>query len=865
MITGLGDPLTRDLWRSGGKGANLAALTTAGFPVPVGFVVTTDAYRAFVHDHGLDSVIERELRCLAKHPDTIDAVSQRLRSAFEACDLPAGVRDQIATAYHGLNEPPVAVRSSATAEDLPEASFAGQQDSVLDVVGAVDLCQAVRRCWSSLWTARAISYRERNEIGQAGLAVAVVVQRMVPADVAGVMFTADPVSGRRDRLVVEAAGGLGDVVVGGRVTPQRWLLDHADGAVVSAPAGTPLLGEDQLRTLTDLGCRAASLLGGPQDLEWAFAAGSCWLLQSRPITSLFPLPPESPEPGLRVYLPAMLVAQGIAEPLTPAGNAFFGALTAGWIRYLVTGRVVIGDAPPPWLPTAAGRMFIDATPVLQRRRLASRLIDRLKLKEPTSSAALDQWLADNASRLARPSGRPPVAGMAVMGALIVAAMAVALAAPGRTRRRVLAAADHELTRLEREASALRSQSAQLDFVANVLPARTCQVVINQLPAAYGEQLIRVLAERLVRRWLGPDADFEPIRRWLPHDPTMAMGAELARIARETAGPGSEPTDVQITGFLKTYGHRAPDREIDLGLARFADDPSFVVDLIGQYQRAGAELSSRFETGAAQSARAADDLVAQVRHRRGAWRAAVLRSVLNRHRELGGLREWPKFDMVRAIALARSVLGRVGSTLVTDGLLTAADDVYFLTPPQLRAALRGQRDDLPVVAAANRRDFRRELRRRAVPRILASDGEAVYGPGGRPGADSKGRLIGTAVSPGSYEGVVRVLDSPVGAMLQPGEVLVAASTDPGWTPLFLVAGALVMEVGGTVSHGAVVAREYGLPAVADIPGASDRLRTGQWVRVDGNDGSVTVLSHPAPHPVFPQQHNQPVPGSSIQWK
>lgn len=427
-----------------------------------------------------------------------------------------------------------------------------------------------------------------------------------------------------------------------------------------------------------------------------------------------------------------------------------------------------------------------------------------------------------------------------MGALIVAAMAVALAAPGRTRRRVLAAADHELTRLEREAGALSSPSTQLDFVANVLPARTCQMVIKQLPAAYAEQLIRVLAERLVRRWLGPDADFEPIRRWLPHDPTVAMGAELARIARETAGPDSQPTEVQVTSFLKTYGHRAPDREIDLGLARFGDDPSFVVDLIGQYQRAGAELSGRFETGAAQSTRAADDLVAQVRHRRGASRAWVLRSVLNRHHELGGLREWPKFDMVRAIALARGVLGRVGSTLVTEGLLTTADDVYFLTPTDLRAALSGQRDDLPVVAAANRKGFRRELRRRAVPRILASDGETVYGPGVRPGADSKGRLIGTAVSPGSYEGVVRVLDSPVGAMLQPGEVLVAASTDPGWTPLFLVAGALVMEVGGTVSHGAVVAREYGLPAVADIPGATDRLHTGQWVRVDGNDGSVTVL-------------------------
>ncbi|GAY17788.1 PEP/pyruvate-binding domain-containing protein [Mycobacterium sp. shizuoka-1] len=840
VITALADPLTRDLRRSGGKGANLAALAMAGLPVPDGFVVTTDAYRSFVEEHGLDSVVERELRCLAEHPDEIDAVSQRVRGAFEACELSAEVRDRLAVAYTGLNEPPVAVRSSATAEDLPEASFAGQQDSVLDVVGIDNLCHTVRRCWSSLWTARAISYRDRNEIGQSGLAVAVVVQRMVPAAVAGVMFTADPMSGRRDRLVIEAAGGLGDVVVSGHVTPQRWVLDHhRDGAVVSAPDGSPLLVEGQLRTLTDLGCRAAALLGAPQDLEWAFDAGGCWLLQSRPITSLFPLPPASPEPGLRVYLPAMLVAQGIAEPLTPAGNAFFGALTAGWVRYLVSGRVVISDSAPPWLPTVAGRMFIDATSVLQRRRLASRLTAQLKLKEPATSAALEQWLADNGSRLPRPSGRPALKAMAVLGTLIMAATAVALVAPGRTRRRVLADADLDLVRLQREADALSAPTAQLDFVENVLPARTCELVVKQLPVAYAEQFIRVLAEHLIRRWLGSDADFEPVRRWLPHDPTVAMGAELARIARQTAGSDIEPTDVRVTRFLQTFGHRAPDREIDLGLARFADDPLVVVDLIRQYQRAGAELTSRVETGAADSVRAADNLVAQVHRRRGAWRAWLLGSVLRRHRELGGLREWPKFDMVRAIALGRRVLGRVGSVLVDEGLLGAVDDVYYLTPTELRAALRGQCEGLAMAAAANRKEFRRELRRRAVPRILVSDGEAIYGAR-RARSDAKGRLLGTAVAPGSYDGVVRVLDSPVGATLQPGEVLVAASTDPGWTPLFLVAGALVMEVGGTVSHGAVVAREYGLPAVADIPGATDVLRTGQRVRVDGNDGSVTVL-------------------------
>ncbi|OLT00441.1 hypothetical protein BJF90_35200 [Pseudonocardia sp. CNS-004] len=226
--------------------------------------------------------------------------------------------------------------------------------------------------------------------------------------------------------------------------------------------------------------------------------------------------------------------------------------------------------------------------------------------------------------------------------------------------------------------------------------------------------------------------------------------------------------------------------------------------------------------------------------KGRPRALLLRALLRSYRELGGMREWPKFDMVRAIALGRRTLWRAGTTLVSDGLLDDADDVFFVDTADLQAALAGQVRDLRAVAGANRREYERELGRRAVPRLLVSTGETVYGPATAPTAERPGVLAGTAVSPGVYEGVVRVLHSPVGAELRPGEVLVAPSTDPGWTPLFLLAGALVMEVGGVVSHGAVVAREYGLPAVAAVADATSRLRTGQRIRVDGVDGTVTLL-------------------------
>jgi rifampicin phosphotransferase len=254
-------------------------------------VVSTAAYRDFVREHALDTMIRQEMADLSDDPRVVDAASQRLRRAFESAPISARLRDTIAAAYTALGEGPMAVRSSATAEDQPEASFAGQQDTTLNVEGTADLCDAVRRCWSSLWTARAIAYRRRHEIGHEHISVAAVVQRMVPADVAGVLFTADPLSGRRDHIVIEAAAGLGEAVVGGRVTPDRWTIDAPTHAVMSGPA-RPLLTPDHLDALVGLGTRAARVFGTPQDIEWAVRDGRCWLLQSRPITSLFPCRPR---------------------------------------------------------------------------------------------------------------------------------------------------------------------------------------------------------------------------------------------------------------------------------------------------------------------------------------------------------------------------------------------------------------------------------------------------------------------------------------------------------------------------------------------------------------------------------------------
>ncbi|GGL40905.1 PEP/pyruvate-binding domain-containing protein [Planomonospora parontospora] len=853
VVGRLTDPGVDDPALSGGKGANLAALARSGLPVPDGFVIFTAAYRRFVRERGITPIITQVIDRLGGDPGGIDAASARLRRAFEEGPVPAWLREPLTGAYAALGRGAVAIRSSATAEDLPEASFAGQQESVLNVAGTADLCDAVRRCWSSLWTARALAYRRRHEIGHEHAAMAVVVQRMVPADVAGVLFTADPLSGRRDRMVIEAAAGLGETVVSGQVTPQRWVVDASTRAVPTGPnrppagpgdvAGRALLDRDQLDALVDLGARAAALFGRPQDVEWAVAARSCRLLQSRPITSLFPLPAPPPEDGLRVYMPLLLVGQGITEPLTPAGTAFFRALAAGWLpRWAAGSGRRYGPDASAWLPVVAGRLYGDVTVLLRRPWLAARVLSGLEMKDPATAAVLREWLRRNTGRLPRTHGPLPAPGSAAWLLGVLSRLAAVAVAPARARRRTLAAAERRLAELVRREAELSTPLQRMEFVERTLPSQALDLVVDQLPLVYAELLIRRGAEWLIERWLGSASVLEPAGRWLPHDPTTAMGAELARLARNygTAGVEPSPTDPGIEAFLASYGHRAPDREIDLGLPRLADDPAYVIELIHAYLQAGepGRTSARFESGAGQAAAAAGELVTAVRRVKGPLRALALRGLLDRYRELGGVRERPKFDLVRVIALGRRVLLGVGTALAAQGLLDDADDVFFLDAVDVRAALAGASPQLRAVAAANRREYRRELRRRAVPRLLVSDGETVYGPAVPAGGPAD--LAGTAVSPGVYEGRARVVDSPVGSGLRPGEILIAASTDPGWTPLFLIAGALVMEVGGVISHGAVVAREYGIPAVAGVEEATTRLRTGQRIRVDGENGLVTVL-------------------------
>jgi len=855
-IHGFADLGREDLATAGGKGANLAEMVRAGLNVPPGFVVNTAGYKAFVQENGLQAQIER-LAGAAK-PEAAGAVevaSEAIRALFDAGSMPAPIAAQVAEAYRALGGGAVAVRSSATAEDLPGASFAGQQETYLNMRGEQQVLEAVRRCWSSLWTPRAIAYRARQGILPGDVALAVVVQRLVPSESAGILFTANPVNGRRDQMVVDAAWGLGEAVVSGLVTPDHWVLDGTTGAVieghparketmtartaegtVSLPvpaelADRPSVDVATLQGLVALGRRVAAHFGAPQDIEWAVEGGEIYLVQSRPITSLFPIPAPAPatEAGLRVYLCVHYI-QGFPDPMTPLGISAFRTFAGGIGR--LWGYPLARGEHPAAFTVAAGRIYVDATSAIHhpKGRLfvlgVPGMVDRPMVEILKQVIKREPSLTPVTPKLA---AKPPVslflraAGRA-LGTLI---------APEWGKRKAQVAIERYYAQLEARAAHLRGPAARMAFFDDGAETLFPTFLGVLLPVVVPAMTARFLAEAKLKKWLGDASGFQPVLRSLAHNPTTEMDLALWRVSRELKAAGRSPSaeDPAVQAFLAEYGHRGV-REIDIGMPRWRDDPRAVIEVLERYLSHGedSDPEAQFRRGAQEAEQAVIDLVAQVRQRKGALRAGVMRLLLSRTRALMGRREYPKFMAVKIFALYRTVIAGAGEELVQAGRLERADDAFFLDLKDLVSDA-----DLRQLAAANRAKYQREIARRAVPRLMTSTGEVFFSAPAEGGG-----LVGTPASAGVYEGRVRVIRDPRGAVLEPGEVLIAPGTDPAWTPLFLTAGALVMEIGGIMSHGSVVAREYGIPAVVGVAGATELLKTGQRIRVDGEAGRVTVL-------------------------
>jgi pyruvate,water dikinase len=760
--------------------------------------------------------------------------------------VPEDVRREIVQAYERLGAGAVAVRSSATAEDLPHASFAGQHDTFLDVTGTEAVNDAVRRCWDSLGSPRAIAYREAAAVPHGSVRMGVVVQRMVDPIAAGVLFTANPITGSRSEMVVDAVAGLGDVVVEGSVSADHYVLTREQ--LVTSPGGC--LGSAQLRQLRDAGERLQRRAGSPRDVEWAFdRTGTLWLLQSRAITTLFPLP-ASTRPGPRVFLEVGHM-QGMLRPFTPMGMAAMRVATAQWLESI--GRPADPSEGHPGMVDAAGRMYLDLTAIVRSRSLRTKLPAALRIYGPRVSGAMVRVLED--ARFAPVPGRPyrvrsVVAVAARLAPGLVVGVLGALIRPARARNRAFrAAAEMEGPH---EPQDLRTAADRVRLAAE-LQRPFLRGMTAMLPPLYAAMIARAAAVGLLAG-VAAESEVDATLRGAPYNVTTEMDLALWRLAcavgehrdlllhTPTAELAAryrvgELPELGLGGFLCRYGHRGA-AEIDVGVPRWGEDPTPVFAALAGYLRVtdpGQAPDRRFARAADEAVAKIDELVRRARRTRPV-RARLAGFLLRRSRQLAGLRELPKFAWLHAFAAMRRQLLAAGTELAERGLLERADDIMFLDLREALAAADGKDQREPV--AARRTDYERECRRRSVPGLLLSDGTIPEALTPRtPAAD--GTLVGMAAAPGAATGRARVILDPAGAQVEPGDILVAPTTDPGWTPLFLTAGGLVTETGSPMAHGPTVAREYGIPAVICVRDATQLIATGQLITVDGASGTVVL--------------------------
>ena len=878
----------------GGKGINLVRLTRAGFRVPGGFVVGTGMYRRFVAANGLSALISDRLNHIeAVDSAGIEQVSESLREAFSGGVIPEADVAAISSAMRPWLRTPLAVRSSAITEDLPDMSFAGQHDTYLNVIGETALLAAVKDCWSSLWTARAIGYRLRNRVDATDLALAVVVQEMVPAQVSGVMFTANPLTGLRSQTVIEATFGIGEGLVSGAVEPDNFVLDSVTGRLVevtigakatatiarsgggleTVPAGSgePCLSTPQLAELAEFGNRIEQLYQSPQDIEWAIADGTLYVLQARGITSLFPVP-EATDDRFAVWM-SFGAVQGMLEPITPLGQDAIRHLMRGAASMIGT---AVPDDGPSFLGRAGERLWIRLDFVLRNplgRLIAPRV---LSMVEPSAGRLVTSLLEESGLNGSGSPGRTWIPRLGRLVSRVLTGVPRMLIDPAGARRRLeIQAAELVAAAGRREADAaaltepMQCLSARIDALRVGL-ATAFPTLLPVFAPILAPSLVMIQRLQSLATSAGEGADglaMETLRA-LEGNVTTEMDLVLWQVAttiradpagsaaffastderleqRYLAGDLPPVTQQALAEFLARYGMRGVG-EIDLGRRRWRDDPSTIVRTVRGYL--SIEDPSRapdavFRAGAASAARATDDLAAQLRPRHR-WaprlREHQVRFLVRHLRAMAGARETPKFTIVQVFGIIRDGLLDSGRDLVAAGVLEAPDDVVFLTVAELERIVVGSTEGLKALVSKRRASNWREQQRRQVPRIIVSDGRTMYeglGP-------IEGALSGSPVSPGTAQGRVRVVLDPADGLLAPGEILVCVGTDPAWTPLFLTAAGLVTEVGGMMTHGAVVAREYGIPAIVGVHEATTRLSTGQLIRIDGTTGLIETLDQEA---------------------
>ena len=870
----------------GGKGANLGELSKAGFNVPQGFCVTTSAYRCII---GASSEMGEWLELLDRlQPDQLDeicALGKQMREHMQSLAIPENIKGDIIAAWEMFGEEHAyAVRSSATAEDLPTASFAGQQETYLNIRGPEQLLEAVQKCWASLFTDRAIVYRVHNGFGHSAVSLSVVVQQMVFPDVSGIMFTADPVTGHRQTVSIDAGFGLGEAMVSGIVSADLYQVRNGqivrkqiaakEKAVYPAHGGgtevTDLLpamrrkqtlSDNAILELAGLGQRIEKHYGLEQDIEWCLAGDRFFILQSRPITSLYPVPPLDKD-RLHVFVSIghLQMMMDAMKPLT----------TSLWFALFPFGKKSPGSRNSILLE-AGGRLFYDVTFFLYWKTTRRYIAWNMKLMDELMGDALSK-LAENEALLRELRvNRITVWQILKLYAPILPLYIKFI--PGIIknifRRNTDCGIEQAMVYLEEDIDQCKRSICGVTGAQRIKNmqknAGGLMFLLKGALSCVSLGLICLpIAGKLSKRWLGEKLDVITLNKSLPGNVTSELGLMIGDLA-DTARKYPEVADYleraednsfyqglgKVTGgaifeaewvrVMERYGMRCPG-EIDISNQRWRESPTMLVPSILNHMKTNTanEHRERFRQGQQEADEAVQNLLARLRKTfGGSFKVKVMARLLSLYRNTAGLREFPKYAMIRIFDVYRQAILEEAKFLCKKGILPKDEYVFYLSLDELAALLENRFSGDVGELIHRRRKAYQHYQKLTPPRVMTSEGEIFTGA--RSGVQApEGSLVGTPVSAGVVEGYVKIVLRPEGARLNKGDILVAPFTDPGWTPLFYSAKALVVEVGGLMTHGSVVAREYGIPAVVGVDNVTKQLKEGQYVRVDGTKGFVQVL-------------------------
>jgi len=858
----------------GGKGANLGEISKVdGICVPDGFCISTEAFRKILGETpSINQLLDQLSLLKVEDRNKISELSGEIRRLVEGIAIPEDIREELAHHLSRLGEENAyAVRSSATAEDLPTASFAGQQDTYLNIIGEEAILKHVSKCWASLYTERAVTYRIQNGFDHRKVHLAVVVQKMIFPQAAGILFTADPVTSNRKVTSIDASFGLGEALVSGLVNPDVYKVRNGKviakkisakklAVFASQDGGTTeqeieperqnrqALTDEQILQLEHMSRKIEEHFGHAQDIEWCLADGTFYIVQSRPITTLFPIP-EANDQENHVYV-SVGHQQMMTDPLKPLGLSLF-QLTA---------------ARP--VDKAGGRLFVDITQDLASPAKRDIIVNVLGKSDPLIKNALMtilergdfiKSLPNEPNDLKEPSSGKSNQGVSPAGFQTLNDYDPQVVSD------LIKSSQKSIDELRRDIQTT-SGSVLFDFILEDIRKLRKRISDSQ---SFGVIMTAMNASSWINEkmmdWLGEQHAADILSQSVPNNITSEMGLELLDVAdvirphpeviHYLQGVKDEKDDsfldelLQFDGgresrdaiyaYLNKYGMRCAG-EIDITKPRWSEKPATLVPMIlGNIKNVEPNASHlKFEQGRQEALNKEQELLERLQQLPdGEQKAKETKRMISLVRNLSGYREYPKYGIVSRYFVYKQALLKEAERLVQANVIHEKEDIYYLAFEELHEVVRTHELDCQIIS--KRKDEYKSYEKLTPPRVVTSDGEIVAGEYKRENLPADA-IVGLPVSSGVIEGRARVILNLEDAVLEDGDILVTVFTDPSWTPLFVSIKGLVTEVGGLMTHGAVIAREYGLPAVVGVENATKLINDGQRIRVHGTEGYVEIL-------------------------